>query len=313
MRFSLRTFLLATCVVGAGCGIMGKWLLDDPEMFLAALTFGATVVPFVLATGTLIVLGRRKRQWKLEAWGAFLFFLPVVLLIAHFTFLPSGNPIRLLTTRRLIERRLPDQIEQPWPWQELKRRLDNGRLSSADATDAVDALIDHMKSVRPAGWDQPLAWQHDFILAVVTAKMISKEKLLELCDAFYGTQPKVEPIARLTAGHPVFHVVVRFGSPWTGNSGLQTELLWDVKQVLLDGQPVKVSQGHRFAQQWSGFCDTTLAPGEHELAFDMECAYVDELAMRNQGWEIPIARWPIAKKRWSTRVTAPVKVQAAGK
>src|SRR4051794_4553090 len=119
MKFSLKTFLFGMCGVGALVGIMGRLLLEQPEMFQAVLIFGSTVVPFALAVGTIIFLGLRgERRGKLVAWGCFLLLMPISVLLFRSLFMPSGNPVQLLSTRRLIERRLPRQIEEPWVWQE---------------------------------------------------------------------------------------------------------------------------------------------------------------------------------------------------
>jgi hypothetical protein len=78
MKFSLKTFLFGMCGIGAFLGIMGKLLLERPETFMAALAIEGTVVPFVLAIGTIIFLGLRgERRWKLVAWGSFLLLLPI--------------------------------------------------------------------------------------------------------------------------------------------------------------------------------------------------------------------------------------------
>jgi hypothetical protein len=311
MKFSLKTFLLGMCGVGAFVGIMGRLLLEQPEMFQAVLIFVSTVVPFVLAVGTIIYVGRREQRGKLVVWGCCLLLLPVLVLLFQRLFMPTGNPVQLLTTRRLIERRLPQQIEEPWVWQELERRTASGRLTMADVSDAFETLILHMKTNRPAGWNQPLSWQHEFIGKAIGAKLISDEMVLKLCDAFFGLQPKVQPIAPVAAGQPGFQVQVDYGNPWVFNSGIGTELLWDVKSVELDGKPMKISQPNRFAQQWNAFCDGPLSTRDHELKVEVECAYVDESSARamNTATKIPPSQWPTAKKRWTATVTAPVKVE----
>ena len=95
------------------------------------------------------------------------------------------------------------------------------------------------------------------------------------------------------------------------NSGLATELLWNVKQVTLDGKPLKMSQSNRVFNQWDGHFDVPLLPGEHELKIDVDCAYVDENSVpKGNAWSIPPSG-PKAKKRWMTTITVPLKVEAA--
>ena len=62
MKFSLKTMLISFCAVGAILGIMGRLLTERPEDFLWVMTFFSTVVPFVLAGGTIIWLGLRSKE-----------------------------------------------------------------------------------------------------------------------------------------------------------------------------------------------------------------------------------------------------------
>jgi hypothetical protein len=312
MNFSLKTFLIVLCVGGAFVGIMGKLLLDNPETFLAALWIEATILPFLLATGTIIVLGWRMKRRRLAIWGIALLLVPLVVFLGQIVFLPTGNARQLLTTRRLIERRLPQEIDQPWTWQELKRRFDRGRLTEDDVNGAIEALVTHTKAAQPGGWNQPLTWQRDFLAAVIGAKLVSDDVLFGLCDAFFGPQPKVRPLPNVIAGQGGFQLDVDYGTPWSTNSGLATDLLWNVKQVRLDGAPLKISRANRAPGRWFGYCDGQLAAGEHELQVDVECAYVDDtLIARGNQYNIPTSQWPKAKKRWTTTVTVPVKVSDA--
>src|SRR4051812_4455759 len=214
MKFSLKTFLIVVCVVGAVAGVMGKLLLEDPESFVTVWMLGMTVGPFVLAILTIAVVAVRIKKRGLVVWSIVLLLLPFTSFFMRALFLSSGNPVQLLTTRRLIEYRLPKQIEDYRPWQELDRRLKNKSLSREDVEDAIVALTEHMKATRPAGWNQPLSWQHNFVDAAVQGKLISKEEWINLCDAFFGTQPKVTPIAPIPAGLRSVHVHIEYGGPW---------------------------------------------------------------------------------------------------
>src|SRR5690242_3765374 len=132
MKFSLKTFLVVVCVVGAVSGVMGKLLLDDPKMFVAVWRLASTVLPFVLAVGTIILVGMRSKRRGLTIWGLVLLLAPLSLVVVERLVLPSGDPLQLMTTRRLIEKQLPKDIEAPWTWQELKRRLKANKLSRED-------------------------------------------------------------------------------------------------------------------------------------------------------------------------------------
>ncbi len=314
MKFSLKTFLFGMCGVGAFVGILGKLLLEQPETFQSVLIALATIVPFVLAVGTVFYLGLRgERRWKLIAWGCFLILLPICVLLFQRLLMPTGNPLQLLTTRRLIERRLPQQIEEPWVWQELERRLISSRITAGDASDAVELLTLHMTTNRPAGWNQPLPWVRGFLSGAISGKLVSDAQLLKLCDAFFGPRPIVKPLAPAAGRQRGVQVELEYGNPWASTSGLGTDLLWEVKQVELDGKPMKISGPNRYANRWVGYCEGALTPGDHELKVDVECAYVDESSATGfgQGSNIPASQWPKAKKRWTTTVAAPVKIEAA--
>src|SRR3954465_15645693 len=146
MKFSLRTFLIAVCVVGAVIGVMGKLLLENPEAFVAVWWIGSTIVPFVLAVVTILVVAVRSKRKGLAAWGLVLLLFPITSRIVNRVLLPTGNPVQLLSTRRLIQYRLPKQIDEPWVWHELNRRLANNSLSREDVEDSIVTLTDHMKT-----------------------------------------------------------------------------------------------------------------------------------------------------------------------
>jgi hypothetical protein len=227
--------------------------------------------------------------------------------------MPNGNPSQLLTTRRLIEQRLPQRIDDFMVWQELERRQANGGLTADDVNDVFEALTLHLKTNQPAGRNQPLSWQRGFIGKAVSGKLVSDETVMKLCDAFFGPQPIVKPIAPVVEGQPGVQVELEYGNPWVSNSGLGVELLWDVKKVELDGKLIKPTQVTRFVNYWHGYCNGPLPAGDHELKFEVECAYADEIAAKGMYGSVNNrpSQWPKAKKSWTTTVTAPVKVEAA--
>jgi hypothetical protein len=121
----------------------------------------------------------------------------------------------------------------------------------------------------------------------------------------------VKPIAPVPAGQRGIQVRVEYGSAWASNSGVGVELLWDVKQVFLDGVPLKITNPTRFVNYWDAYCDGPLKPGDHELKIDVECAYADnKLVSYGNAGNLKIGQWPKAIKRWSTTLRAPVTVSA---
>lgn len=310
MKFSLRVMLIGLCLLGAFVGMMGNWLIRSPEKFFAAIQFCSTVLPFVLATGTIIWIGlKRVRRPGLVAWGVCLLLTPVVIQVTASMFWPLRDPLRVLSNQRLIVMRLPQRVEEPWVWNELERRLAAGNLSQPEVDSALSQLVAHMTTTRPQGWHSSLPWQSDFIKAAIAAKMISEATFFALCDAFFGPQPVVRPVLRIFEDENRFALNFEFGNPFSDYSGLGVELLYQVTGATVNGAPVQV-KGNNSRRNWSGVVTTDLQPGEHEITLEIECAYVDGksfTAMSPQS--IPIEQWPKALKRWKLKVPVPVKVE----
>ncbi|MEX2316731.1 MAG: hypothetical protein WD669_06240 [Pirellulales bacterium] len=311
MKFSLKTMLLSLCLLGAAVGMLGNLLIRSPETFFIILGIASTILPFALATGTIMWLGwRGKRRWGLVAWGAVLLLMPVVIQGTLSLFLPSRDPLRVLSNRRLIETRLPGTLNEPWVWREVERRAAGGDLTREDVDAALVQLIAMMKSTRPQGWDQPLSWQRDFIKNAAQANLISDETFLELYDAFYGPQPVVRPVPAVNPRATGFRLEIEYGNPWSDNSSLGVELLWNVAKISVDGKPVTLKQLQRFGENWNGYCEGKFEPGDHEVTVDFDCAYVDpSLLTAPSGKALPTAQWTQTKKRWTTSVSVPVKVE----
>jgi hypothetical protein len=354
MKFSLKTMLISICAVGAILGVMGRLLTENPEQFLWVMNFCSTVVPFVLAGGTIIWIGLRtkrfqsaticaqckhdlskvdlqavaicprcgvdlnkrntvvvlpnqRRRWGLAIWGVTLLLMPLVVQLFLSWLSPTRNPLQLLSNQRLIHNRLPIQVNEPWVWNELANRLNKQALSKQETDDATQELIAYMKKTRPAGWDQPLPWQKDFIRSAVQAKMISGEVFLDLCDAFYGPKPVVQSLPPIRQGKSSFQLNIEYGNPWSSESGLGVELLWDVQQVLMDGRPFSFRQTNVSPGQWYGTCDGNFELGDHEITVEIESAYVDRSKL--PGTNLPVSQWPSARKRWTTKISVPVTVE----
>jgi hypothetical protein len=354
--------VIAVGFLGAFVGIMTKLLIESPEVFLNVLAILSTIVPFLLAIGTIIWLGIRRRpyrsapicsqceydlrhvtpnrepscpecgadltqpravlfagergsQWGLVTWGGALLLMPIIFTLARVLILPTGNALRLLGNQRLVQNRLPNQVNTPSVWNELEHRLNTGALSQQEVDDAVKELIAYMKSTRPNGWDQPLPWQRKFVQAAVQRKMISDDVFADLCDAFFGPQPVINPLPRVSTGQNGFHIGIKYGNPFSDNSGgIGAELLWDVKRVLLDKAPIKIRPIQKHGEHWSGFYEGKMDAGDHLITVDLECAYVDpsNLTGLNRN-KLSVDKWPQVRKRWTKTVTARLKVDSVDK
>jgi hypothetical protein len=364
IQFSLRTFLIVSCVLGVAAGVLGRLFFRNPEVFLIVVYLLSTVVPFLVAIGTILWIGFRSkpwstpicgqckrdvpstrtdrvkncpecgedltgpkavlfmrgqgRHWGLIAWGGMLLLMPIlgsgVFFFASRVVGPSPGNLRFQSTQQLLQQRLPNQIDQPWIWNELENRLKAGSLSQQEVDDAIGQLISYMTTTRPKGWNQPLSWQRNFLKSATQAGMIPEPVLLELCDAFYGLKPIIQPLARLREGKNGLGVEIEYGNVWGDNSSLGLELLWQVNRVLLDGKPINVRQDSKLGQRWSGYHEGGLKSGNYEVTVEIECAYVDQdkLIGLNTG-DLPKNRWPKARKQWKQSVSAPLHVYAIDK
>ena len=280
MNFSIRTMLITVAVLGAGLGIMTKLLIESPETFMGIVRLFSTVVPFVLAIGTLFAIALRRKsvragavcaqckhdlsqgelkqgvncpacgadltrpsavrlvfdpyfRRRLAVWALFLLLMPVIVPLGSQLVVPFGNPLRALSTQRLIEKRLPAKVEEPWVWRELERRMQAGALQKKEAERAAQLLLVHIKSTSPNGYDRPLSWQRDFFKAAMKAKLISNETINRLCDALVA-RPVMKSRVLGQSPHRI-PIEISYGSSWLDNSH-DVQLLWAVDRVTLDGE-----------------------------------------------------------------------------
>jgi hypothetical protein len=313
MKFGLKTLLIAFAVTGLTVGWMSRLWIESPESFFQLLTIGTTVGPFVAAAVTIIVLGLRGNQpsrW-VAVWGGLLLTMPMLGILAHWVLLPSGQPIRVLSSERLVETRLPGDLDSPWLWNELEYRLGRDQLNQPLAESAVGTLTAHMKRTSPTGWNQPLSWQRDFLAGARQRGLVSDDVWLELAEAFYGPEPQIQPISGLPPGKQYIPLQLEYGNPWQENSNLGVVLVWHVHAVALDGQPVTLQNVQSsFGRDWHGGFEATLAPGEHKLTVDVECALIDEKKLAGLDTNaLPPNQWPEALKRWKVQVNTPLVVE----
>lgn len=70
IKFSLRTFLIVLISVGVAAGVMGRLFFKHPDIFIGVLSIVSTVVPFLLAIGTILWVGfRSKPAWSTAICG----------------------------------------------------------------------------------------------------------------------------------------------------------------------------------------------------------------------------------------------------
>lgn len=313
MRISLRNWLLVVGVIGAVIGILARLLFREPETFLTVLQLGASVGSFLAAVGTIIWIGLRStpRRRGLIAWGVALLATPLLMALAVSLLMPTGNPLSLMSTQRLIAVRLPQQVNEPWAWDELERRLRAGKLAKTEVDAAVKELVAHMKQTHPQGWNQPFPWQRKFLEPALQQNMISEPVFLDLCEAFFGTKPTVTLLPpALIDGDTRFNFRIEYGTPWSDTSGLGVKLVWDVKQLELDGKPVTVRRVQKhFGREAQISGEAPLAAGDNHLVLEFDSALIDESRLQGANLDtLKASQWPQPRKRWSSKVTLPIPV-----
>ncbi|TWT75906.1 hypothetical protein Pla123a_26900 [Posidoniimonas polymericola] len=313
-RVRLRTMLITLVVGGAAFGLSGRLLQRNPQLLIGLLWGGAVLGPLVAGIVTVVWLGVKERRRNLLIWGVLLAVTPLVGMFAASALQsmargPGG--IGMLSNTQLIRNELPKRWDEPWVWQELERRQQAGKLTAAESNDAIQTLALAMAAAHPNGYGSPLHWARQFLEAVVQEGQLSDKSLLALADAFYGAEPKLEPLARRRAGDGSLPVAVKFGSVWAENSAGVPLLVWRVKQVSVDGKPAKYREDWRRRDGWNGSLTEPLAAGEHELRIDVEAAYApyDKMVGLNPE-EVDPARAPQPLRRWQTSVTEKLTVYA---
>ena len=309
--FSLRTLMLGLVCAGVITGILGRAYFNHYQLFLAAVSLLSTVIPYLLAIGTIVALGARARNRGLVVWGIILFCIPFlgfgIMAVAQYANGPAPGGLGVKTNQQLLAQ-LPNQIDEPWVWDELERRLNSGKLSSKETEKAIDKLIVFMKETNPDGWNQPLSWQDDFIEAASVSGALSPEKQIELADAFYGSAPSLE-LPRIREGKQRLDLAMEYGNSWDDNSGIYATLVWDVKRVLVDGKSIDLREAKRFNSDWRMSHQAEFTPGDIPIEIELEVAYVDRTKLVGLDVnKIPASRWPKALKRWQKTVKGTLKV-----
>jgi hypothetical protein len=313
MRISLKFWLIGICVFGALIGVMTRLMLENPEAFFNVMRMAVTVGPFALAVGTVMWFGRRGATPSrgLVLWGGMLALTPIIGFLAMALLMPTGSPLSILSTQRLISQQLPKQADQPWVWHELERRLSDGDLTKAEVDDAIAEYAGYMKRTKPAGWDQPLSWQRRFLEQAAQKRLISPKAQITLAEAFFGPAPTVKVTTpALTSDDTQFTFNIHYGSTWADHTGLGIGLIWNVKQVMLNGKPLKLRDVQKhWGREATITGESELTAGEHKLTVELDCALVD--AARLNGLDLdnlPVEQWPKSRKQWVATATIPVQV-----
>ena len=162
-----------------------------------------------------------------------------------------------------------------------------------------------MKKSNPQGWNQPLHWEGEFIKLVAQKQLVSQQALLDLCDAFYGSQPTLDHFSGMPGFRADHRIGIEFGNHWGFHSDLPIRLIWFPTKVLVDGEPVRFQTDMSHGNDWDGEFFGSFPSGDYKLTVEVECAYVDNNSrgMFDDGC-VERKDWPkLLHKTWTTSVS----------
>jgi hypothetical protein len=273
--------------------------------------------------------GKHQRRPRMMWAGAALCALP---LLAIATMALGGRslarrPAQASRSNAALISALKNTANQPWDWQEIEQRHAAGRLSNAEAGEALDHLIASLATL-PTPGQQPLSWARPVVEQFDGAGAITDEQFLRLAQAFYGNRPTVRlgPAVR-EKSTPRFSV--EFAGPWDLPGVQNVKALRQVKTP--DGRTVELAPEYdfgapgedlrdpdQFSAQGSnalgGRLKLDLPPGEHTLTFVVDAGVLREgtapQILQNRPGQA--AHWPRPRARWTMEVPVKLTVVPAG-
>src|SRR5207249_378078 len=106
-------------------------------------------------------------------------------------------------------------IDQPWHWQELEKRLVAGQLSVAEVDKALATLTLSLNKNRAAGRDQhPLSWSGRFVEMATSPGAATPATLSALYQAYYGAGPEITMSSSARQSEPIDVQLKLVRSPW---------------------------------------------------------------------------------------------------
>lgn len=199
-------------------------------------------------------------------------------------------------------------------WAELTRRMKAGVLSDAEARQGLDILIACLEKQAPTG--NPIAFSRaDFFVAeVYEAGLIDDATLRAYAKAFIGEAFQLND-ASAASGDRFMPVRVRFGTnvEEMQGSGLPYRLIWQVREVRLDGEVIKPSRVEYPLTSVAIILDPKdYEIGAHRLEVVMEAglALREEAPGFNQRFTAP-DDWPQTRLRWRVSQDANIRIEQA--
>ncbi|MGB7160894.1 MAG: hypothetical protein WBD40_22715 [Tepidisphaeraceae bacterium] len=270
-----------------------------------------------------VSFGRWQRRPRQIVWGFVLLALPWILAIPtayvmrrmYVTPVPAGPMSVANQPTSALLASLPANLNAPWHWQELEKRMKAGTLTTADVDAAIAVLVKNLNAARAAGKDrQSLHWCDTFITAAVSGKKASQAQLDALCRAYYGDAPKLKVRDRAREGEPFLVEMVHesWDLPnlqrcyWL--SGIVADGSTKLTPKLRHNEAITLPEA--FSSAGGGQLDLLVAgalpPGEHELTLTYEMGVVPKQATLRgidgkpgtpDKWPTPVSRWQGSVKR----------------
>ncbi len=326
----LLMLLLAVGAVLIGRGVRGQPVLSEPH----CAKCGYDLRGIAMSEGTRCSeCGSDLRRRNAVKWGkwerrpglvgvgiALLGLLPLAILGLFFarSSVRVAGPYSPGRSTATVLKSLKTTVNQPWDWSELTSRLNAGKLSQAEAAQAVEVLIADLNS-RTGGNAQPLVWSGNFVQRVDAAGDVTDEQYLRLAKSFYGL-PAVSLPSRVRQGGKI-QFRVKLGGPWSLSGTESVRALRTVKTA--DGREIdavgsndrgktpnpdylSASQG----QDIPGYLRADLPPGDYLLTFVIDCGVLQaQTAPRMvEGRPGQSKYWPSGRARWTEEVTMPLTV-----
>jgi hypothetical protein len=273
--------------------------------------------------------GEMQRPRGVMFWSMLGLFLLVPLLLftvvkrATIRPMPAFGPAALPTmSNQALLASLPQNVQQPWTWQELDRRLISGTLSNSETASAIDCLIADLSKQNQPG---PLNWSQSFVEHAISNGGIGETQYTRLAQAFHGTA-KLRIATKVRQGK-VLAFTIDYGSPWTLPGVMLLKSL----------EPVKLADGTEFettalndpnngrgipnpdylsssgARGISGNLKIDLSPGEYVANFVLDAGeWVQGSAPNVDNEPGQPVHWPSPiRSRWTVQMQAPFEVVPA--
>jgi hypothetical protein len=234
-----------------------------------------------------------------------------------------GSPAFLARSNATVVAALSTTANQPWDWQELERRLDNGTLSNAEITAVIDKLIAYLNT-QPA--NQPLSWCDSFLTKADSAGNISNTQYQRLARSFYKSTT-VSIAASARSGQTVA-VNVNGGVFWQLPG---SQFVYALRDVSVNGKSLSLEhQGYRGQskagiqseldylsavgpQQIAGRLKLDLPAGDYVLNVTVDVAVLHDKTAPQLGGNFPgqAGGWPLGRASWTESTSLPIKLVPA--